>query len=174
MYAGLGLYSPPETSVPCNQQAGRGALSPQARLEDSLRRLQHVRAPYRFYVLKFSERISEALTARVLEGAASHAYHIRIGEQTFGVLDIAGDHQASALQDTFLQGLLKKLEKQYRHFSGANWLPVVVDCIEGRTDEINGVEDMLLLAAGRDCKEAGDDSVLGLEESSQQDYRALA
>lgn len=174
MYAGLGLHSPKETSIPSSLRVGRGALSHQARLEDVVRRLQHLRAPYRFYVLKFSERVSETLTARALEGAASHAYHIQIDQQTFGVLDIAGNHQANASQDTFLQDLLKKLEKQYRQFSGANWLPVAVDYIEGQMDEINGVEDMLLLVAARECKETGDDFVLAPEESGRQDYRALA
>ncbi|MFC4351336.1 hypothetical protein ACFOW6_07260 [Fodinicurvata halophila] len=174
MYAGPGRPSPKEPFAPRSPQAGRGSPFHQARLEDALRRLQQLRTPYRFYVLKFSERISEALTSRVLEGAAAHAYHIRIDEQTFGVLDIAGDHQASNSHDAFLQGLLRKLEKQYRQFSGASWLPVAVDYIEGRTDEINGVEDMLLLAASRNRKEAGDNSMHSSKESGQQEYRAFA
>lgn len=111
------------------------------RLQETLARLRNVRLSYRFYILTFSEGLSEEALAGVLDTLHSQGYVIRLQGFSLGLLDVG----ESALQrEGFAQIIQNELA---RHAHDRSWQPFVVDCIEGRTDEISTVTDLILMAA---------------------------
>lgn len=154
--------------------AERGATSRKISFETDLLRLQHLRAPYRFHILRFDECFPGNLVAELMTSAASHAYHIRIEEQSFGVLDIATDHRQTPEEDLFLQDLVKRVEQQYLKLFGTRWVPLVVESIEGRTDEITGIEDFLLLALSQNCNRSWNGPVQGKRKNVQEEQFAFS
>lgn len=137
------------------------------RLQETLARLRNFRVCYRFYILTFSEGLSEEALAGVLDALHSQGYVIRLQGSSLGLLDVG---EPVLQQEGFTQIIQNELAL---HAHDRSWQPFVVDCIEGRTDEISTVTDLILMvAASREQKHLRKADI-ACQKSSALDARAL-